>query len=367
MFCSFQKQDVPNFLSSSIANQAIIGASYKEDNVNVKHWNRLLGQIMYIQDLLSWNQFDDEHLSFFRTIGIDYLCLDIRSMHRMGGELDLRENGDNTNFFEVAKAKVESHGMLLHSVFMAGWDEITLATPDREEKIEAWCQMIRNIGSVEIPALGYNFKPMGNFRTPSKTGRGGAKYSTFDYDEFDQNRPQLRQPVVSEDQMWEHITYFLEQVIPVAEQAGVRMALHPDDPPIPESLAGVAQIASTLDQYRQIFDIVPSEANGMLFCQGCVTEMGVNVYDAIAEMGSQNKIIFVHFRNVRGVLPSFQEVFLDEGDIDMHHAMKIYRDVGFNGPFMMDHTPQFAQQQAGWAGRAYAVGYIRGLIQSVYR
>ena len=167
--------------------------------------------------------------------------------------------------------------------------------------------------------------------------------------------------------MWEHITYFLEQVIPVAEQAGVRMALHPDDPPIPESLAGVAQIASTLDQYRQIFDIVPSEANGMLFCQGCVTEMGVNVYDAIAEMGSQNKIIFVHFRNVRGVLPSFQEVFLDEGDIDMHHAMKIYRDVGFNGPFMMDHTPQFAQQQAGWAGRAYAVGYIRGLIQSVYR
>ena len=108
---------------------------------------------MYIQDLLSWNQFDDEHLSFFRTIGIDYLCLDIRSMHRMDGELDLRENGDNTNFFEVAKAKVESHGMLLHSVFMAGWDEITLAMPDRDEKIEAWCQMIRNIGSVGIPAL----------------------------------------------------------------------------------------------------------------------------------------------------------------------------------------------------------------------
>ena len=92
MLCSFQKQDVLNFLSSSIANQAIIGTSYKEDNVNVKHWNRLLGQIMYIQDLLSWNQFDDEHLSFFRTIGIDYLCLDIRSMHRMDGELDLREN-----------------------------------------------------------------------------------------------------------------------------------------------------------------------------------------------------------------------------------------------------------------------------------
>ena len=324
-------------------------------------------KIMYIQDLLSWNQFDDEHLSFFRTIGIDDLCLDIRNMHRMDGGLDLRENRNSTDFFEAAKARVESHGMLLHSVFMAGWDEITLAMPDRDEKIEAWCQMVRNIGSVGIPALGYNFKPMGNFRTSSKTGRGGVKYSTFNYNEFDQNRPRSRQPAVSEDQMWEHMTCFLERVIPVAENAGVRMALHPDDPPIPEPLAGVAQIASTLDQYRQIFDLVPSKANGMLFCQGCVTEMGVNVYDAIAEMGSQDKIIFVHFRNVRGVLPHFQEVFLDEGDIDMYNAMKVYRDVGFKGPFMMDHTPLFAQSQAGWAGRAYAVGYIRGLIQSVYR
>ena len=95
--------------------------------------------------------------------------------------------------------------------------------------------------------------------------------------------------------------------------------------------------------------------------------MGVNVYDAIQEMGSKNKIIFVHFRNVRGALPSFQEVFLDEGDVDMYRAMQIYRDAGFNGPFMMDHTPRLPQTQAGWAGRGYAVGYIRGLIQSVYR
>ena len=95
--------------------------------------------------------------------------------------------------------------------------------------------------------------------------------------------------------------------------------------------------------------------------------MGVNVYDAIREMGSKGKIIYVHFRNVRGALPSFQEVFIDEGDVDMYTAMTIYRDVGFQGPFMMDHTPQLTQTQAGWAGWAYATGYIRGLIQSVYR
>ena len=95
--------------------------------------------------------------------------------------------------------------------------------------------------------------------------------------------------------------------------------------------------------------------------------MGVNVYEAIREMATKNKIVFVHFRNVRGCLPSFQEVFLDEGDIDMHRAMAIYRDAGFNGPFMMDHTPGFPQTDAGRAGQAYAVGYIRGVIQSVYR
>lgn len=322
---------------------------------------------MYIQDLLNWAQFNDEHLSFFNAIGIDYLCLDIRSMHKVDLSLDLRDGRERTHFFEAAKAKVESHGMVLHSIFMAGWDEIALGLADRDEKIEAWCTMLRSIGKAGIPALGYNFKPMGNFRTPATKGRGGAMYSTFDYDEFSQARPKPHEPAVSEAQMWEHMSYFLKRVIPVAEEAKVRMALHPDDPPIPEALAGVAQIASTLDQYRKIFDISPSDANGMLFCQGCVTEMGVNVYDAIQEMGSKNKIIFVHFRNVRGALPSFQEVFLDEGDVDMYRAMQLYRDAGFNGPFMMDHTPQLPQTQVGWAGRGYAVGYIRGLIQSVYR
>jgi mannonate dehydratase len=227
--------------------------------------------------------------------------------------------------------------------------------------------MLRGISAAGIPALGYNFKPMGNFRTTSATGRGGTSYSTFDYDEFSQNRPKPHDPPVSEEEMWKHITHFLEGVIPVADKVGVRMALHPDDPPIPEPLGGVAQIVSTLDQYRRIFDIVPSDSNGMLFCQGCVTEMGVNVYEAIREMATKNKIVFVHFRNVRGCLPSFQEVFLDEGDIDMHRAMAIYRDAGFNGPFMMDHTPGFPQTDAGKAGQAYAVGYIRGVIQSVYR
>ncbi|MEZ4732896.1 MAG: mannonate dehydratase [Caldilineaceae bacterium] len=156
--------------------------------------------------------------------------------------------------------------------------------------------------------------------------------------------------------------------MPVAEAAGVRMALHPDDPPIPEPLGGVPRIVSTLEQYKRIFKLAPSPCNAMLFCQGCVTEMGVDVYAAIREIGALGKIVYVHFRNVRGSLAHFEEVFLDEGDVDMVRAMQTYRDIGFNGPFMMDHTPQFGPDGVGWwAGRAYAVGYIRALIQGVYR
>ena len=146
------------------------------------------------------------------------------------------------------------------------------------------------------------------------------------------------------------------------------MALHPDDPPVPDPLGGVAQICSMPEQFRRIFDIKPSDNHTMLFCQGCMTEaLGEGVYEFIAEMAAGNKIAWVHFRNVRGQLPRFAEVFIDEGDIDMHRAMTVYRDNGFTGPFMMDHTPRLpVSTRSEWLGKAYAIGYIRALIQNVY-
>lgn len=322
---------------------------------------------MTIQDHVSWADFNDDTLRFSRAIGADMICLDIRAMHRLDPSLDLRDGRDSRPFFEAAREKVEAHGMALFSVFMVGWDELAFGLPDRDEKLEAWCRMLRCLGEAGIPALGYNFKPMGNFRTASTPpGRGGSIYSTFDYDAFSRNRPDPHDPPVDEAEIWANMKHFLEGVVPVAEEAGVRMALHPDDPPIPEPLGGVAQIVSTLEQYRRIFAAAPGDSNGMLFCQGCVTEMGVDVYETIREMGLRNKIVFVHFRNVRGALPSFQEVFLDEGDVNMHRAMEVYREVGFKGPFMMDHTPGIPGDEKSRAGHAYAVGYIRALIQTVY-
>jgi len=316
---------------------------------------------MFIQEQLAWNQVDDERLRFLKAIGVDYLTI-YPTMP------ELSDGRDRTEYWLTMKRLAATHGLILHNVATGGWESITRGLPDRDEKIEAWCTLLRNLGAAGIPTLGYNFKPAGNFRTTAAIGRGGARYSTFDYNEFMQDPPYYADKVIAEAALWDNLAYFLERVIPVAEASGVRMALHPDDPPIPEPLGGVPRIVSTLEQYKRIFKLAPSPCNAMLFCQGCVTEMGVDVYAAIREIGALGKIVYVHFRNVRGSLYHFEEVFLDEGDVDMVRAMQTYRDIGFNGPFMMDHTPQFGPDGVGWwAGRAYAVGYIRALIQTVYR
>ncbi len=323
---------------------------------------------MHIHDVMSWNEFDDELLSFYRAISVDVIQLDLRTGGKSEAEQMVRQGRDSTELFEKAREKVESHGLKLHTVFMSVWDEITLAQADRDEKLDIWVCLTECLGKAGIPTLGWNFKPRGNFRTTSDIGRGGVSYSTFDFAEFDKNRPAPHEPLLSEAEMWENMETFLKVAVPAAEKAGVRLALHPDDPPIPEPLGGVAQICSTLEQFRRIFDTVPSAYHGMLFCQGCMTELlgPERIYDAIAEMASKNKIAWVHFRNVKGQLPRFTEVFHDEGEVDMRRAMEVYKDNGFNGPYGMDHTPTFPQKRAGWAGKAYANGYIRALIQTVY-
>jgi mannonate dehydratase len=330
------------------------------------------GALMYIQDQVGYAQLGDDILSFFRAISVDSIHLELRtgvSQTNLSLVDDLKTGKDCTDIFAQAREKVEAHGMKLNNIFMSAWPEITLAKEDRDEKIGAWCNMLDSVGKAGIPCLGWNFKPMGNFRTPSDVGRGGVKYSTFDYDDYMKNRKKMHEPPVSENEMWANMEKFLKAAIPAAEKAGVKMALHPDDPPIPEPLGGVAQICSTLEQFRKIFfELAPSDHNAMLFCQGCMTELlgPEKVYDAIAEMASKKKIAWVHFRNVKGQIPRFVEVFMDEGEVNMKRAMEVYRDNGFNGPFMMDHTPHFAHGYSDLHGKAFAIGYIRALIQEVY-
>ena len=147
----------------------------------------------------------------------------------------------------------------------------------------------------------------------------------------------------------------------------MRIALHPDDPPIPDPLGGAARIVTSIENYDRIYNLAPSPANAMLFCQGCVAEMGEDIYEAIAYAASAGRIAYVHFRDIRGTPYDFQEVFIDEGQNDMLRAMETYRDNGFAGPFMMDHTPRLPQGFDHWHGHAYANGYIKALLKTVYR
>jgi len=315
---------------------------------------------MTIQEQLPYSQVSDEKLAFYKAIGVDYLTI------YPPPEVD--DDGKQLEYMMDMVKLADSHGLVLSNLAMKGHDEITMATPERERKIEWWCQTLRNMGKAGIPMLGYNFKPIGNFRTPSETGRGGVKYSTFNYAEYEREAPHHPDKVIDGDTLFANLAYFHQRIVPVAEEAGVRLALHPDDPPLPEPMGGAMRIVSTLDQYQRIFDQTPSESNAMLFCQGCVAEMGEVVPDAIRRVGRQNKIVYVHFRNIRGTPKNFVETFVDEGDQDMAEAMRTYKEVGFEGPFMMDHTPGFPDNEVGWyAGRAFAVGYIRAMIQAVYR
>jgi mannonate dehydratase len=320
---------------------------------------------MRIQDQLNHAHLNDENLAFYRAIGVDDLTIYPPPFGHHGDQTTRAEMAD---YLKQVRKQAENHGLRFTNIATSGPDEITLGLPERDARIEQWCDMLRAMGDAGVPTLGYNFKPIGNFRTTSATGRGGAKYSTFDYEEWQREPKEYPGKQIDEASMWANIEYFLMRVIPVAEECGVRMALHPDDPPIPEAMGGAARIVSTLDQYERIFSMAPSQSNAMLFCQGCVTEMEHDdVYEGIRRIGAQGRIVYVHFRNVKGTGKYFEEVFCDEGDVDMLKAMQIYKDVGFEGPFMMDHTPQIPGDDAmSRAGHALATGYIRACIQAVY-
>lgn len=327
---------------------------------------------MLIQDKASWDGDLEQRLRLLKTLGVDCVAMDIPDGQRPGNAIDLATEASAAAFFQTAKAKVAAHGLDLRTVLAtSGFDEIKRGLPGRDRKIEWMLNAVRGMGAAGIPILAYNFKLLNSklLRSAPTRGRGGAEYISFDYAEYLKQPAAPIDPPLSADQVWDNLEYFLRAVVPVAEQAGVRLALHPDDPPVPDgtpALAGAAHIASSFDQYRRIFGIVPSPANGMLFCQGCVTEMqGVDVYDAIRQMGAIGKIVMVHFRNVRGEFPRFQETFVDEGDVDMFRAMQAYRDVGFKGPFSLDHSPMFPE--ADIANTAFVVGYLRALIQAAYR
>lgn len=244
-------------------------------------------------------------------------------------------------------------------------------SPERDRELDDICQMIRNAAKAGIPALKYNLTFLGVPRTESTPGRGGARYSTFVYDQAKQDPPLTEAGVVGDEVYWERITYFLNRVIPVAEEYKVRMSCHPQDPGMPrgKGFRGVETVLGSVDGLKRFITISPSPYHGLNFCQGTVSEMlakpGEEIYDVIRYFGSRKKIFNVHFRNIRGGFLHFQETFIDDGDVDMLKAMRVYKEVGFDGMMMPDHVPSIDGDARGAQAFAFTFGYIKALIAAV--
>jgi mannonate dehydratase len=244
-------------------------------------------------------------------------------------------------------------------------------SPERDREIDNMCQVIRNAAKAGIPALKYNLNILGVVRTEPTRGRGGSEYSTFVYDHARQDPPLTEAGPVSEDAYWERITYFLDRVIPVAQEFKVKLACHPHDPGMPrdKGFRGVHTVLGSVDGLKRFVEIQSSPYHGLNFCQGTVSEMledpGREIFDVIRDFGARHKIFNVHFRNIKGRFLNFQETFPDDGDVNLIQAMRAYKEVGYDGMIMPDHVPKIAGDPGGHQAFAFAFGYIQALIQMV--
>lgn len=242
--------------------------------------------------------------------------------------------------------------------------------PNAAAEIETCCELIRNMGRAGIPVACWNWMAVFNWTRTDLAipTRGGAMVTGYDHAAM-ANAPLTDAGEVREETLWQNLERFMRAVVPVAEEAGVKLALHPDDPPI-SPIRGVGRILTSPEAMERAINLVPSPNNGITFCQGSFATMNANVPAEIMRFGQRNAIHFVHFRDVTGTPERFQEAFHDDGQTDMWAAMRTYKSAGFTGPMRPDHVPTMAGEENGdpgyeVLGRLFAIGYIKGLAEGV--
>lgn len=264
----------------------------------------------------------------------------------------------------------------------AHWYDVLLAGPRRDEQLANLQKLIRAMGELGIGCMGYNFSLAGVYgRVEGNWARGGA--GGVGMDGVVDNEPMLDGMVwnmtfdanakgtaertrITTEELWQRLSYFLNAMLPSAEKAGVMLAAHPDDPPV-ERIRDTPRLVIRPELYQKLIDLHPSPANGLEFCLGTLAEMPegeMDIYQATRHYAEQKRIGYVHFRNIRGRVPHYQEVFIDEGDIDMHRIVDILRKSDFQGVLIPDHAPQMACAAPWHAGMAHAMGYMTALLQS---
>ena len=311
-----------------------------------------------------FNELTDEKLLFIKQLGADDFLM---NTPRLPG--DKQWEYDDLLALKQRADAAELRLMALENVPVSFYDKAMLGLPGRDEQIAHMQTTIRNMGRAGIPILGYHWMPNHVWRTPEPaTLRGGARGTRFNLAEH--NPDELTHGrEFTEDEMWANYEYYLERILPVAEASNVKLALHPDDPPV-ETLGGVARIFRNFEGFRRAMDSFDSPHHGLDFCMGCWSEMGgqESVLHAIRHFGPRGQIIYVHFRDVQGQVPCFNECFIDEGNVDPFEIVKALAEVGFDGFLITDHVPQMVDDTRwGHRGRAYAIGYMTALLDWVRR
>lgn len=300
-----------------------------------------------------------------KQVGVDYAV----------GSLPFKDSGGDAPWdaapLAAMKKRFEEAGIELAVIESSPpMQKIRLGLPGRDEEIEWFNTLLRSMGEVGIPVLCYNFMAVfGWLRTSTDIPwRGGALVTGYRH--TDMGEEPTEYGTVTEERLWENFRYFLERVLPTAEKAGVKLALHPDDPPR-TPIRGIGRIMRTVENFQRAVDLVPSECNGITMCQGNFTLMTDDLPAVIRQFGRQGKIFFVHFRDVRGTTDDFIEVFHDQGKTDMLACMRVYKEIGFEGVLRPDHVPTLegdSNDQPCYSsiGRLHAIGYIQGLREAVY-
>jgi mannonate dehydratase len=311
---------------------------------------------------------DDEHLQFLQQLGVEWAMLVVQdpSLH-------------TAEQYRAWNERLAQYGMKIYRVAnheVHNVEQITLNLPGRDAKIEEFLTFIRNLGAAGIRYNTYAHMGNGIWSSGSTSGRGGVHARVLDIEnakgiwngqvfegEFTHGR------AYSENELWDNYAYFIQKVTKVAEDEGVFIGIHPDDPPV-YALGGVPRcIFGNFEGYKRAMEIADSPNIGVCLCIGCWLEggkvgMGCDVVEAIQHFGGQGKLFKVHFRNVSNPMPEpWQETFIDDGYQDMHQVMRALRAVNYDGCIIPDHIPQMIGGSG--PGLAYSIAYMRALVQAV--
>ena len=278
------------------------------------------------------------------------------------------EDQSSVDELKSLKNRVEDHGLTLYNVGSRDYGkshQIHLALPERDRMIEGYQQFVLRLGEAGIGVTTFTWEPDRVWSTHRRGKSRGAAARYVDLDEM-VTLPLTHDRIYSRDELWDNYAYFINKMTPVLRRAGVKLALHPNDPPTDQSLGGIPCLIHSREEYDRAFSYAPSDVLGMEFCCGCWLEGGSafgDIVDGIRHFADDNRILIVHFRNVTAPLPRFTETFLDNGYADMYPFMRTFFEVDYKGTIILDHSPRFPEPFHAGGATGYAIGYMRALME----